>query len=413
MRVEPFFRLKNQIQPYDWGTKEAFTELFGWENTSGEPRAELWMGSHIKAPSLIIDSGKEYGLDSWITDASEGLLGPKLYERKRLSFLFKVLSASKALSIQVHPNKEQAKNGFVIEQRLGIPLDAHNRNYKDDNHKPELICALTPFVAMCGFRPVDQVLALLESLSLAFLEDSIDDLRTASLHGEQVFYEKLKDFYLGLMRKNPDETAIIAKTCEDIIGNKPSENDFDAYKNQTVLSPYLECLLMQQSYPDDLAILSPFFMNLYHLAPGKALFLSAGIPHAYLRGTGLEIMASSDNVLRGGLTPKYIDVQELEKVMIAGPHDITLTAPVIKNENFYYYQVPVNDFSLLVIHQENDLADSFFTVEELAIILCISGTLTIINDDKSGVLVAGESAVISPGDYTIRGEGKLAVASEG
>jgi len=413
MIKEPFFRLENQIQTYEWGTKDAFTSLFGWENPENEPRAEIWMGAHSKAPSVINVEGKEFLLDEWIKTAKSEHLGTKLSNSRSLSFLFKVLSADKALSIQVHPNKEQAISGYQHEQKKGVALDAFNRNYKDENHKPELICALTPFVAMCGFRPAEQVLSLLESLDLVFLEEEIDNLRSAILESNDAFYVQLKRFYLKLMRKNTEETELLVVACERIISSRPTNKELVAYKDQSVLSPYLECLLMNESYPGDLAILSPFFMNLYHLEPGKALFLSAGIPHAYLRGSGLEIMASSDNVLRGGLTPKYIDMEELDKVMTAGPHKIALTNAEIENGNLYHYPVPVEDFKLSVIHQEEAAVDSILSTEDMGILMCISGSVTIVDADKKGQLMAGESAVLPPSKVHISGSGKLAFACEG
>lgn len=413
MPDQPFFRLKNQIQTYDWGTLDGFSELFGLENPNNEPRAEIWMGAHAKAPSIVQIDGKEYSLDEWINNADPQLLGPKLSNSKSLSFLFKVLSAERALSIQVHPNKQQAIKGFQNEQNKGISLDAFDRNYKDDNHKPELICALTPFVAMCGFRPSDQVLSLLDSLALDFLEEPIDELRTALMLDEASFYQQLKRSYLQLMEIDVAKTTKIVAACENIIGGKPTDNDFIAYKKQSVLSPYMECLLMNETYKGDVAILSPFFMNLYYLEMGKALFLSAGIPHAYLRGTGLEIMASSDNVLRGGLTPKHIDVAELDKVMTAGPHKISLTQAEVLNTNQYHYPVPVDDFTLRVIHQEGGATESELTTDELGILLCISGSVTIKNADIVGFLKAGESAVLPPSSVHISGNGRLAFVSEG
>lgn len=413
MLTEAFFRLKNQIQTYDWGTTDAFTLLFGWQNPNKEKRAELWMGAHPKAPSTIHFEGRELELTEWIKTVDAQLLGKKLGRSRTLPFLFKVLSANQALSIQVHPNKTQAEVGFLAEEEKQIPTDAFNRNYKDQNHKPELICALTPFVAMCGFRPAEEILSLVESLDLEFLEQVVDDLRSALLIDHTHFYATLKTTYLDLMRENEAETDEVVQACIKIIGNKPTENDLEAYKKQSVLSPYLECLLLNESYPGDLSILSPLLMNLYHLDKGKALFLDAGIPHAYLRGTGLEIMASSDNVLRGGLTPKYIDKAELNKVMTSGPHRITLTTTQIAQQNVYHYPVPVNDFQLCVVHQEADEPNTSFSNEELAIVLCVAGEIHINNGNASGSLKAGESAALPPSSISISGSGKLAIASQG
>lgn len=413
MPKEAFYRLKNQIQTYDWGTTDAFTTLFGWQNANNEKRAELWMGAHPKAPSIIHFERNEVTLTEWIKTADAQLLGKKLDKSRTLPFLFKVLSANQALSIQVHPNKAQANEGFTAEEAKGIAADAFNRNYKDPNHKPELICALTPFVAMCGFRPAEEILSLLESLDVDFLEEAVDDLRSELLIDLAHFYAKLKKTYLDLMRENEAETNEVVQACIKIIGGKPTNMDLEAYKKQSVLSPYLECLLLNESYPGDLSILSPLLMNLYHLDVGKALFLDAGIPHAYLRGTGLEIMASSDNVLRGGLTPKYIDKSELNKVMTAGPHHIALTPPKIVNQNIYHYPVPVNDFQLSVVHQEADEPSTSFSNDELAIILCVAGEIHIDNGNTSGSLKAGESAILPPSNINISGSGKIAIASQG
>lgn len=408
-----FYRLENQIQPYAWGTTDAFTDLFGWQNPSKEPRAELWMGAHPKAPSIVKSEAGHLPLDQWLKQQPRRLLGKSIDEKFNLKFLFKVLSSAKALSIQVHPNLEQAKEGFEEENRKGIALNAPHRNYKDVNHKPELICALTPFVAMSGFRPKAEFITLSKNLDCSIWNDHFEKVITSNTTD---YRAALKEAYLGLLRLPTEQKAAFIEKVESAlihsIGIQPSTEDLESYKKQSQLSPFLEVFAIKKDYPADIAIFSPLLLNLFYLDPGQALFMQAGIPHAYLRGTGLEIMANSDNVLRGGLTPKHIDVAELSKIIDARHASPSLVDIKRDQSGADHYQVNINDFDLKLFHLEKDLSYSYDN-QHLSIVLCLSGECILRHAAEQINLKAGEAALVvaSSDAITIQGEGKLAFAS--
>ena len=286
--------LKNPILPYAWGSTEAIPELLGIP-ADGTPRAEMWMGAHPKAPSAIVENGAETPLTDRIAADPEGILGPGVRSRfgDALPFLFKVLAAGAPLSIQAHPSLEAARAGFERENRAGIPLDAPHRNYRDPNHKPECIRALTPFWGLCGFRPAREAAALLDAFGVR---------EPRLVPGESPAEEStaLRDFFRELLTLPADRRNAAIDPALNHARGPGAETPEGRWVNA-----------LAGAYPGDPGILSPLFLNLVRLAPGEALFLPAGELHAYLDGLGVEIMANSDNVLRGGLTPKHVDVPEL------------------------------------------------------------------------------------------------------
>ncbi len=285
--------LKNTIQKYAWGSPTAIPELLGEQNPSHEPRAELWMGAHPKAPSFVNFDGQWLSLTELIAKYPQEILGNDvaLAFNNKLPYLFKVLAAAKPLSIQAHPSLNQAKEGFERENDRGIALDAPNRNYKDDNHKPECICALSPFWAMYGFRNIPDILALMGKNCPVGLAGELDLLK------KQPDSRGLKRFFTDLMTMDSQrQKRVVDEAVQN--ANQYSDEDF-AFHWMTRLA---------DEYPTDIGILAPLLLNLIELKPGEALFLPAGEFHAYLEGVGMELMANSDNVLRGGLTAKHIDV---------------------------------------------------------------------------------------------------------
>ncbi|MBW2026968.1 MAG: mannose-6-phosphate isomerase, class I [Deltaproteobacteria bacterium] len=276
--------LRNPIQHYAWGSKTAIPKLLNIPNPERNPMAELWMGAHPKAPSQVCVDGRWISLIDVIASSPESVLGSEVARRfdSQLPFLFKILAAAEPLSIQVHPNKQQAIEGFTKENELGISLDAPYRNYRDDNHKPELLCALTPFEALKGFRPVGEALALMETIAVPELSPLVDGLRN---HPDM---DGLKRFFRILMKMGKSEQARMVSRVVERAKEKARE--------RRELYWVME---LGKKYPGDVGVLSPLFLNLIYLEPGQAMFLPAGELHAYLGGTGLEIMANSDNVLRG------------------------------------------------------------------------------------------------------------------
>lgn len=309
---------------YAWGSTTTIPRLLGRE-PDGEPVAELWFGTHPDAPAGV--PGHDDTLAGLIAADPERTVGPAVLERfgAHLPFLIKILAAESPLSIQVHPALEQAQAGFAAEEAAGVPRDAAERTYKDANHKPELLCALEPFEALCGFRPVDETLASLAQLDvprLGFLAEL--------LHGPDPLRAAMAAL-LGL----EDPAPLVAEV----------EQAARSLGRHDVLRRVVE--LTAGSFPGDVGVLVALLLNYVRLAPGEAIYLPAGNVHAYLRGTGVEVMAASDNVLRCGLTPKHVDRDAVLEV--ADFHE--LLQPRWPAEHGVF-SVPVPDFRLvpLAVH---------------------------------------------------------------
>ncbi|MEB7504771.1 mannose-6-phosphate isomerase, class I [Arthrobacter koreensis] len=303
------YLLSGTLRPYAWGSLTAMAELFG-RDPSGDPEAELWFGAHPGAPSAVL--GAEGGtLDELIAADPERLLGRETtaVHGPALPFLAKVLAAGSPLSLQVHPTREQAAAGFAAEEAAGVDRAAADRNYKDANHKPEMIFALTDFEALCGFRrPQDA--ALLFRAAAGLVEASgrpTPELfaQTASdLESGRPEPERLESVFRRLIGGGEEVRAAVAAAAEAVRSlDGPALAELDpAVAELGALDGY---------YPGDPGVLISLLLNRVSLSPGEAIYLPAGNVHAYLRGLGVEVMASSDNVLRGGLTPKHVDLQEL------------------------------------------------------------------------------------------------------
>jgi mannose-6-phosphate isomerase len=298
--MQAAYPLDNPVMTYAWGSHTALADLLGHPQPSEAPQAELWMGAHPKAPSMLAGAAVPRSLTDLIAADPLHTLGAPVAAAfdGRLPFLFKVLAARQPLSIQAHPSLEQAREGFARENRAGVPLDAPQRNYRDANHKPELICALTPFWALCGFRPPEQIARLLEKACGDTLGDLLGDLRAQS------HQPPLRTLLEGLLALSASRRGAALDAAVDFCL---------ASREDAAHWGWLPRLA--QAYPGDIGTLAPLFLNLVCLQPGEALFLPAGVLHAYLEGTGIEIMANSDNVLRGGLTPKHVDLPELLAVL--------------------------------------------------------------------------------------------------
>jgi len=292
--------LSPAFQPYAWGDPSFIPELCGLPLT-GKPVAEAWFGAHPSSPSVAGTPDGTRALDAWIARDAETVLGRDVRERfAGLPFLLKLLAADRPLSIQVHPSKAQAEAGFARENAEGIPLDAPHRSYRDDNHKPELIVALTPFDALCGFRPFAEIATALAAIPevatlLPKLEPTPDGLRawvSAYFALPAAALSPALSSWIERLRADPDRGA--------------------DHPEHWVLAAHAE---FSRDGAPDRGLVFVMLLNLLRLEPGEGLFLEAGVPHAYLRGAGIEVMSSSDNVLRGGLTPKHVDAAELARVV--------------------------------------------------------------------------------------------------
>lgn len=323
-----FFLMQNALKNYPWGSRRSLTQLFDIANRDNQPQAELWMGAHPDGCSHICVNNEMIPLNQWIAQHPKAALGENTrYEQ--LPFLFKVLAAQTALSVQVHPNKEQAEIGFKRENALGIARDASQRNYKDNNHKPELIYALTDFQAMNGFRPVAEIISDFKRLALQNL--LLADFQQKDQHNT------LKALFLHIMTLNSTDKD---SALETLINYARQNSDQTRFAVIVALS---------EQYPNDIGLFSPLFLNIITLRPGEAMFLPAGTLHAYLHGTALEVMASSDNVLRAGLTSKHIDVDELvDKTLFIPTDEQKLLAAATPDLSGVTYQVPVADFRLSI-----------------------------------------------------------------
>ena len=369
-------RLDNTIRPYAWGSTTAIPALLGVE-PSGEPQAEMWMGAHPGAPSRTAR-----GTLVEVVDADpKGELGPAAVAKfgPRLPFLFKILAAGAPLSLQVHPDLAQAKEGYEDEERRGIPVDAPHRNYKDANHKPELICALTEFDGLCGFRDPLQAADLLAGLGVDSLKPYVDLLHA---HPEDA---ALREVLTAILTADPEEmhrtVTAAASACTRLGG---------AY------APYAD---IAHHYPGDPGVIAAMLLNHVRLQPGEALFLGAGIPHAYLNGLGVEIMANSDNVLRCGLTPKHVDVPELLRVVRFEASDPGVLRPEASPDGEEVYETPIDEFRLsrYVLPEGGTTHD--LTRDTPQILLCTAGTVRAdgheLRPGQSVFVPAGEQAEVS------------------
>ncbi|HEY4437507.1 mannose-6-phosphate isomerase [Lelliottia wanjuensis] len=383
-------KLINSVQNYAWGSQTALTDLYGIANPDNLPMAELWMGAHPKSSSKIEDaSGQVRSLRDVIDADKAALLGDAVAERfGELPFLFKVLCAAQPLSIQVHPNKKASEIGFAKENKAGIPLDAAERNYKDPNHKPELVFALTPFLAMNAFREFSEIVSLLQPVAGAH-------------HAIAHFLENpdaagLSQLFASLLNMQDDEKSHALAVLKAALNSQQGE-------------PWQTIRLISEFYPNDSGLFSPLLLNVVKLNPGDAMFLFAETPHAYLQGVALEVMANSDNVLRAGLTPKYIDIPELvaNVKFVAKPAAELLTQPV-KNGAELDFPIPVDDFAFAL----HDLSaqETAVSQQSAAILFCVEGEAVLSKGEQRLVLKPGESAFVAANEspISISGNGRLA-----
>ncbi len=400
--MKQIVRLKNRIQHYGWGDTDSIPRLLGQENPEGRPCAELWMGAHPNLPSDILTESGWNPLDSAIAEAPEAFLGAESALRfgPHLPFLFKVLAIAKPLSLQVHPNREQAMAGFAAENRNKIPKDAPDRNYRDENQKPECICALSTFYALNGFRPISTICHLLDLFGIQDLEEAANELRNRPDH------EGLRRFFTELMTADDRKRAGIIK---DTLAGAARHIEDPAL--------YLLCQWIQTihaHFPADIGVISPILLNLIRLEPGEALFLESGRIHSYLGGLGVELMANSDNVLRCGLTPKHVDLPELLKVMRFEPEPIRRLHPEPVSPIEELYRLSAEEFSLSVIRLISENRKEALSVNGPEILLCLEGAAGIEPGEKSMISLSRGESVFVPGslkDYRISGIGTLYRAS--
>ncbi|GGV92904.1 mannose-6-phosphate isomerase, class I [Streptomyces gelaticus] len=384
-------RLSNTVRPYAWGSTTAIPELLGVAPT-GEPQAEMWMGAHPGAPSLLTrisatgEAGREQPLTDVIAADPERELGRATVEKfgPRLPFLLKLLAAGAPLSLQVHPDLAQAERGYEDEERRSVPIDAPHRTYKDANHKPELICALTPFAGLCGFRPPTEAAEAMAALGVDSLKPYVDLL---GAHPEEAALREVLTAILGADPAEMTETVHLAAAAAERLGGAHA--------------PYAR---IAHHFPGDPGVIAAMLLNYVELQPGEALFLGAGVPHAYLDGLGVEIMANSDNVLRCGLTPKHIDVPELLRVVRFEPTGPAVLRPEASPSGEELYETPVDEFRLSRFDLSPGAAPVDLTRDTPQILLCTGGA------PKTGELdlAPGASVFVPSGEKVeVSGTGTL------
>jgi len=390
------YRLKNTVQHYAWGSKTFIPELLRENHPSENPCAELWMGDHPRAPSLILTPDGTTTLSQLIQEDPEKMLGNG--EPGALPFLFKVLAAAHPLSIQVHPGKDQARKGYNNENAAGVQPDAFDRNFKDPRHKPELICALTPFDAMSGFREPGEIAGLITHLGI--------DRKTtgAAKFSKYPDENSLRIFFRWLLNlSNKQKSVFLAYLFHSVTQAKiRTENDELTFDWTIKLLEY---------YPDDIGAFAPILLNTVRLQPGEALYMDSGILHAYLKGAGIEIMANSDNVLRGGLTSKHVDIPELFKALIFTGAPARIIRPESADNIEFIYPTPAREFQLSRIELNDSQLFESKARYGAEIILAIDGIAKVTQEreDQELSVKKGEAIFIPfvAGEYTIQGEATL------
>jgi mannose-6-phosphate isomerase len=389
--------LRGALRTYAWGSRTAIAEFTGRPLPAAHPEAELWFGAHPRDPAWLETPAGETSLLQALVADPEGQLGAAARARfgDVLPFLVKVLAADEPLSLQAHPSSEQAVEGYLREERLGIPVSAPNRNYRDTSHKPELLVALQPFEALAGFRQASRTTELLRALAVSDLDPFID------LLNDQSDADGLRAlFTTWITAPQPDIDVLVPAVLDGAINYVSS--------GATKFEPEVKIVLeLGERYPGDAGVLAALLLNRISLAPGEAIFLPAGNLHTYLRGFALEVMANSDNVLRGGLTPKHVDVPELLRVLDFAPTaEAALRPPIHRDGLALIYDTPADEFavSLLVLDGEylGHEVDASSRHEGPQILLCAEGSTTVYGKSGSLTLERGMAAWVAADDGPIR-----------
>ncbi|MGC5166743.1 mannose-6-phosphate isomerase, class I [Luteimicrobium sp. DT211] len=419
--MQSFYPLRNTVQPYDWGSTHVIQQLLGLD-VDGAPAAELWLGAHPVAPSLTVHDGTATSLVDLVRDDPVATLGQRVQDTygPRLPYLLKVLAAERGLSLQVHPRPHLARAGFNRENAAGVPLGAPERSFRDDQHKPEMIVALTPFEGLAGFRRPRQALALLAGLDGTL----VGRMRDALGRGRSADAVR-RAFELAVHARTADDAAPDLDRSLASVGRRAGGGGEAAASGATEGAPGgaaaavraradAVALRLGEQYPGDPGVLASYLLNVFTLEPGEAVFLAPGQVHAYVRGAGVEIMASSDNVLRAGLTHKRVDVDALLECSDFVPAPPPRPATSRLARGLTTYRVPIREFGLVVgdvLPVDGELA---LPGEGPRVVLALGGVLRL----RAGAgadtctVAAGESVFVpdAAGTLSVCGEGRVTVA---
>ncbi len=393
-------KLDGRIRNYAWGSETAIPRLLGRE-ADGTPQAEYWLGAHPTAPSLL---GGSVALDQHIAanpevlgDASRDAFG------ERLPFLMKVLAAHRALSIQVHPSREQAEEGFANENAAGVPLDSPERTFKDDWPKPELLVALEDFEALVGFRDPHETAELFAALEVGVSLDSVLGPLT-----ERRGSVALAEVFLDVLSLDDERMHLVTEVCAAAVKHMDAPGPLGAFARTAVE--------LDEHYAGDPGILAALLMNRVSIPVGKGVFLPAGVMHAYLRGTGIEVMANSDNVIRGGLTPKHIDVSALIGVVEFAPHPVEFETATETSPGIVVYPQKCPEFSLWRLEISPDQGSVTLPGSDRArIVMLTAGHLRLGSQDRDIEVRQGESVFLpaDPRPVTASGDAQAFLSSVG
>lgn len=376
------YRLTGQVQHYAWGGKNYIASLIGLNSAKEQPCAEWWLGAHPSAPSDIENVTGKQSLIEFLSQ-NPTALGQASRQQfgDELPYLLKILDVEKPLSIQLHPTKEQAEKGFEAENAKGVSLTDSTRIYKDRNHKPEMMIALSDFWLLHGFKTKSQILATLNA------RPSLQPL------AEKLGTQSLAEFYADVMLA--DQSTLANWLLPIIEANQqPYKNDELTLDNPDYWVLYTMEAMAISPEKLDAGLVCFYLFNIVHLKEGEGIFQDAGIPHAYLRGQNVELMACSDNVIRGGLTPKYVDIVELLKIVDCREVTPQIISAAPQNQSEFTYKTPVKDFALAQIRVEPE-KHTKVNLQSAGILLVMQGELKIQEKSTALTLKQGESAFIT------------------
>ena len=376
------YRLTGQVQHYAWGGKNYIASLIGLNSAKDQPCAEWWLGAHPSAPSEIENVTGKQSLIEFLSQ-NPTALGQASRQQfgDELPYLLKILDVEKPLSIQLHPTKAQAEKGFEAENAKSVSVTDNTRTYKDRNHKPEMMIALSDFWLLHGFKTKSQILATLNTRPS--LQPLAEKLRTQSL----------AEFYADVMLA---VQSTLANWLLPIIeaNQQPYQKGVLALDNPDYWVLYTMEAMAISPEKLDTGLVCFYLFNIVHLKEGEGIFQDAGIPHAYLRGQNVELMACSDNVIRGGLTPKYVDIVELLKIVDCREVIPQIISAAPQNQSEFTYKTPVNDFALAQIRVEPEMHTKV-NLQSAGILLVMQGELKIQEKSAALTLKQGESAFIT------------------
>jgi mannose-6-phosphate isomerase len=389
--------LRGALRTYAWGSRTAIAEFTGRPSPTPHPEAELWLGAHPGDPARLMSDDGETSLLEVISSDAEGQLGAATRNRfgDALPFLAKVLAADEPLSLQAHPSAAQAAEGYAREDRLGIPINGPARNYRDRSHKPELIVALGPFEALAGFRPAAGSVELMQALAVPALDPYI-----GLLSGQSDADGLRALFTTWITAPQPQLDVLVPTVLDGAVNYIRSGQTTFAAEAKTLLE-------LGERYPGDAGVLAAMLLNRISLDEGQGIFLPAGNLHAYLHGMGFEVMANSDNVLRGGLTPKHVDVPELLRVLDFTPNAEVVIEPRVVGDGLeLVYETPAPEFAVSVLSLDGEHlgheVDAPARHDGPQVLLCTEGSVAVHAKSNTLTLERGASAWVPADDGPIR-----------